>query len=91
MEGEPAAAAVAVTDAAQVGESSIVLPMPRELEDKLIDAWEAAGKGDWGAVMEQLGPFSVNTQTPVGKWSPLMVACGLSQVRKSKKQRAKNK
>ncbi len=55
--------------------------MPKALEDKLIDAWEAAGAGDWGAVMEQLGPFSVNTQTPVGKWSPLMVACGLSQVR----------
>lgn len=77
--GEPAATPV-VADANQAEESG-GLPMPRELEDKLIDAWEAAGKGDWGAVMEQLGPFSVNTQTPVGKWSPLMVACGLSQVR----------
>lgn len=54
--------------------------MPRELEDKLIDAWEAAGEGDFGAVMEQLGPFTVNTRTPALGWSPLMVACGLSQV-----------
>eukprot|EP00903_Cladosiphon_okamuranus_P006348 g6218.t1 len=77
-EGKPAAATVVVVDAPQTESEN--LPMPRELEDKLIDAWEAAGKGDWGAVMEQLGPFSVNTQTPVGRWSPLMVACGLSQV-----------
>ncbi|CAN0426834.1 unnamed protein product [Hapterophycus canaliculatus] len=57
--------------------------MPRALEDKLIDAWEAAGEGGcWGAVMEQLGPFSVNTQTPAGRWTPLMVACGLPQVRR---------
>lgn len=63
--------------------------MPRELEDKLIDAWEAAGNGDWTAVMEQLGPFSVNTQTPVGRWSPLMVACGLSQVREKAPPKAR--
>lgn len=56
------------------------LPMPKALEDALIDAWDAAEDADWGKVMEQVGDFSVNTQTPVGGWTPLMVACGLSKV-----------
>lgn len=55
--------------------------MPKALENALIDAWEAAGEADWSTVAEQLGPFSVNTQTHVGGWTPLMVACGLPQVR----------
>ncbi|CAN0456812.1 unnamed protein product, partial [Laminaria digitata] len=54
--------------------------MPRDLEDALIDAWEAAEAADWKKVVDQLGPFSVNTQTPAGDWTPLMVACGLHKV-----------
>ncbi|CAM9261942.1 unnamed protein product [Ascophyllum nodosum] len=56
------------------------LPMPKALEDALIDAWDAAEDADWGKVVEQVGPFSVNTQTPVERWTPLMVACGLTKV-----------
>ncbi|CBN75945.1 conserved unknown protein [Ectocarpus siliculosus] len=77
-EADPAVAIAAAVAGGDDGSNS--LPMPRELEDKLIDAWEAAGEGDFGAVMEQLGPFTVNTRTPALGWSPLMVACGLSQV-----------
>ncbi|CAB1107315.1 unnamed protein product [Ectocarpus sp. CCAP 1310/34] len=77
-EADPAATITAAVAGGDDGSNS--LPMPRELEDKLVDAWEAAGEGDFGAVMEQLGPFSVNTRTPALGWSPLMVACGLSQV-----------
>lgn len=54
--------------------------MPKALEDALIDAWDAAEDADWGKVMEQVEDFSVNTQTPVGGWTALMVACGLSKV-----------
>ncbi|CAM9955341.1 unnamed protein product [Ectocarpus fasciculatus] len=78
VEAEPAVTVTAAVAGEDDGSNS--LPMPRELEDKLIDAWEAAGEGDFGAVMEQLGPFTVNTRTPALGWSPLMVACGLSQV-----------
>ncbi|CAM9878359.1 unnamed protein product [Ectocarpus sp. 12 AP-2014] len=77
-EADPAVTITAAVAGGDDGSNS--LPMPRELEDKLIDAWEAAGEGDFGAVMEQLGPFTVNTRTPASGWSPLMVACGLSQV-----------
>lgn len=65
-----------VTTVGEDAESEL-LPMPRALEDALIDAWEAADAADWNAVSEQLGPISVNTKTTVGKWTPLMVACGL--------------
>ncbi|CAM9362508.1 unnamed protein product [Ectocarpus sp. 12 AP-2014] len=78
-EADPAVTITAAVAGGDDGSNS--LPMPKELEDKLIDAWEAAGEGDFGAVMEQLGPFTVNTRTLALGWSPLMVACGLSQVR----------
>lgn len=55
--------------------------MPKALEDALIDAWDASENSDWSTVVAQLGPFSVNCQTPRDKWTPLMVACGLSTVR----------
>lgn len=57
------------------------MPMPKALEDALVDAWDAGDDADWNKVYEKLGPFSVNAQTPAGKWSPLMVACGLAQVK----------
>lgn len=54
--------------------------MPKKLEDALIDAWDAADSVDWSSVAEELGPFTVDTQTPIGKWTALMVACGLPKV-----------
>lgn len=54
--------------------------MPKALENALIDAWDAAEEADWGTVAAELGPFSINTQTPAGRWTALMVACGLPQV-----------
>lgn len=72
-EGREVTAAVAQADAEG-------LPMPKKLEDALIDAWDAAENADWSAVSAHVGPLSVNTQTPTGRWTPLMVACGLPKV-----------
>lgn len=66
-----------------VEQAEVDVPMPRALEDALIDAWDAADEADWSTVTKEVGPFSVNTQTPVGRWTPLMVACGLPKVIRS--------
>ncbi|CAM9828976.1 unnamed protein product [Choristocarpus tenellus] len=60
--------------------SKEVQTMPSDLEDKLIDTWDMADKGDWGVVSAILKPENVNSQTPSSNWSPLMIACGLCQV-----------
>ncbi|CAM9138943.1 unnamed protein product [Chrysoparadoxa australica] len=56
-----------------------VIDMAKDLEDKVLDAWDDGSKGNLRLAVEAVGPISVNSQTIKNRWSLLMVACALPQ------------